>query len=328
MNEIKFSILVACYNVEQYIKECVESVLIQTHSNWELILVDDSSEDGTYKIIKEYSERDERIRAFTKEHRGLPHTRNYGMQYMTGDYFLVLDGDDFFAKNHLMRLNNIISHSYADMIIGNQHTYFTKDTKQPIIFFPEISGTLSQEDKLEMIFSLYNELPATAFLTAYNRRFCMENGLRYTEKYQCSEDLDFFLNAISKNPKTEFTYYEFYFYRRDNMNSMTRNLTGEMLLDRLSIYVKWFHYYMGKTIGDFSGSNVQAKLSQDICNQLYVFYSLKARYKEKKNIWRFIHSNKEVFYYQGGHYAFVRGYWAFVKRVFWERVSILKQKLL
>ena len=305
MKEIKFSIIVPCYNVEQYIEECVESVLAQTYPVWELILVDDASADHTYDKILQLSGRDERIRAYTKKHGGLPHTRNYGMRYAEGDYLALLDGDDFWDKDHLRKVKNIIDGSPADMIIHNQHTYFTKEARTPMIFFPETAEALTEADMLETIFSLDNGLPGSAVVTVYKMEFCRRNDLHYVEDYKCSEDLDFFLAAISKGPKIAFAYHEFYFYRQDNSNAMTKNITPEMLIDRLSIYDKWFQYFNGKRLGEFDCSGIQSKLSEDACVQLVLYYEMKK--EERKKVRSFLREHKNLFYYHRGRLVFLKG---------------------
>jgi len=95
-NEPKVSVIIPVYNVEKYLKKCIDSVLIQNYSNIEVILVDDASTDGSYKICTEYVACDERIKVLqNKENRGLSATRNRGLDIMSGEYVLFLDSDDW-----------------------------------------------------------------------------------------------------------------------------------------------------------------------------------------------------------------------------------------
>ena len=121
VDSIKFSIIVPCYNVESYINECVQSVINQTYGNWELLLINDASTDRTLDIIKKLE---------------AAHTRNYGLQHVTGNYLMLLDGDDYFASEHLERDAKIIRETMADMIIHNQHTNFTQQSSDQVILFP------------------------------------------------------------------------------------------------------------------------------------------------------------------------------------------------
>lgn len=309
MENIKFSIIVPCYNVEPYIRECVESVLSQTYTNWELLLVDDESTDKTFDVICGLERNDERIHAYTKRHGGLPHTRNYALQYASGDYISLLDGDDYFAKDHLTKVAKIILRYDSDMIIQNNHINFTAHTKQKVVLFPSISAECTEADMLNAIFARNNFLPASAVLTTYKKEFLDENNLCYEEKYKCSEDLDFFLRAISKEPKISLAYHEFYFYRQDNINAMTKNITGEMLLSRLSIYKKWIEFYEKKKIGSFDCINIQRKLAADLVSQMKSCFELKKEDHRRGEAFDFFKENKHLFQYNGWSQSYFVNYY-------------------
>lgn len=102
----KVSIIVPVYNVEKYIGMCIESILKQTFPDWELILVDDGSTDGSYKIIKTLGEKDYRIKCYHKTNGGLSDARNYGIEKAKGKYIFFLDGDDWIAPWTIQTLYN------------------------------------------------------------------------------------------------------------------------------------------------------------------------------------------------------------------------------
>lgn len=89
------SIIIPVYNVEKYLRRCLDSVLNQTFSDWQAICVNDGSPDGSDKILAEYVSRDKRFVIVNKENGGLSDARNAGMKYATGDYIMYLDSDDF-----------------------------------------------------------------------------------------------------------------------------------------------------------------------------------------------------------------------------------------
>ena len=84
--------------VEQYLPECIESVLGQTYANFEFILVDDGSPDRCGEICDEYAKKDSRIRVFHKPNGGLMHTRRYALERAQGDYYVFLDSDDYLER--------------------------------------------------------------------------------------------------------------------------------------------------------------------------------------------------------------------------------------
>lgn len=98
---MRFSIVIPVYNVEPYLRECLDSVLQQTLSDWEVVCVDDGSTDGSAGILQEYASRDNRIKVITQPNGGLSAARNTGLDNAIGDYILFLDSDDWIEQNTL-----------------------------------------------------------------------------------------------------------------------------------------------------------------------------------------------------------------------------------
>lgn len=97
----KISIIIPVYKAEKYLSKCVESVLSQTYSNWELLLIDDGSPDNSGVLCDEYASKDERIRAYHKENGGVSSARNYGLEKLTGEWVTFIDADDWLDSNAL-----------------------------------------------------------------------------------------------------------------------------------------------------------------------------------------------------------------------------------
>lgn len=116
-NKTVFSIIVPAYNSAEYIKKCIESVLEQTYSRFELILVDDGSLDTTLEICKAYAEKDSRIRVFHKENGGHTSARNEGLKNAIGEYILFLDSDDWIHIHTLKTCYDEIVKNEPDILI-------------------------------------------------------------------------------------------------------------------------------------------------------------------------------------------------------------------
>lgn len=115
---IKFSVIVPIYNVEEYIEECVSSVLRQTYSNFELILVNDASPDSSLEIITRLSKRDDRIIVINKkENEGVALARSTGLSQAVGNFVLYLDGDDQLVPEALEILSKKIQSNNPDIVI-------------------------------------------------------------------------------------------------------------------------------------------------------------------------------------------------------------------
>lgn len=116
---MKISIIVPIYNVEKYLKRCVESLLNQDYRDIEIILVDDGSPDNSGKICEEYAKSDSRIKVIHKKNGGLSDARNTGVQEAEGDYILFVDADDTLNKSACKELVEIICKYNADIVCFN-----------------------------------------------------------------------------------------------------------------------------------------------------------------------------------------------------------------
>lgn len=129
MNEDLVSIIIPAYNVEQYLDECLETVINQSYKNIEIILINDGSTDNTDQICTEWEKRDLRIKYIKKENEGLGATRNRGIDIAKGNYIFFLDSDDWIELNAIEELIKIAKSTNADVVAAN---YFEVDnvTKQ------------------------------------------------------------------------------------------------------------------------------------------------------------------------------------------------------
>ena len=99
--KMKFSVIVPVYNCEDSLPRCIESILYQTYPDWELLLIDDGSTDGSFSLCEAYAKQDGRIRVIHQENAGQGPARNNGMKEATGDYVVFCDADDFYEKDAL-----------------------------------------------------------------------------------------------------------------------------------------------------------------------------------------------------------------------------------
>ena len=113
---MKVSIIMPVYNCERFIADSINSVLSQTYTNFELIIIDDGSKDNSRKIIKEYALKDERIKAFYNENHGVSYTRNYGIDHADGEYIAFIDADDIYKKRYLEEMCRVITDENADLV--------------------------------------------------------------------------------------------------------------------------------------------------------------------------------------------------------------------
>lgn len=128
----KVSIIIPCYNVEKYIRQCLDSVIAQTYTNWEVICVDDGSSDFTSIIITEYVDRDSRIKLLEQKNQYAGVARNNGLSIAKGEYIVFIDGDDFLRKDMLELLVTKAEQTKADIVLCDA------------FFYDDLSGVISE----------------------------------------------------------------------------------------------------------------------------------------------------------------------------------------
>lgn len=116
-DKLKFSIIVPIYNVEKYLRHCLDSIRSQTYPNFELILVNDGSTDSCGEICEEYQAKDERIQIINQENRGLLAARRIGIKAATGDYIIHVDSDDYIINTLLEKLYDKILETECDLLL-------------------------------------------------------------------------------------------------------------------------------------------------------------------------------------------------------------------
>ena len=119
------SVIVPIYNVENYLRQCLDSILGQTFTNFEVLLVNDGSSDSSGDICREYVEKDSRFHYFEKENGGLSDARNYGIERARGEYLTFIDSDDYIDPLHLEYLYNTLMNNDADISVSNYMNYHT-----------------------------------------------------------------------------------------------------------------------------------------------------------------------------------------------------------
>lgn len=164
------SVIMPVYNVEKYLAESIDSVLNQSYENFELILVDDGSTDGSSKICDEYKNKDQRIIVIHKKNGGLSSARNAGIDICKGNYIFFIDSDDTIPFNALELLWNKIRETESDLCVGNFYHGDTKEVeKLPL-------ECMSGKKALENIYN-YNG----CFIVAWNKLYDKKifDNLRY-----------------------------------------------------------------------------------------------------------------------------------------------------
>ncbi len=229
MNSL-ISVIVPVYKVEKYIHRCIDSILNQTYSNLEIILVDDGSPDRCPEICGEYAERDKRIRVIHKKNEGLGFARNSGMDRCTGGFIMFVDSDDYISEDAVQVLYERMISDGSDIAIG-KHTDVYEDgsTNGGFCAFMK-DAVLTKED----IFSVAGRYAVSAWGKLYRRE--MLEGVKYPS-LKCAEDLWVFSEVFDKSKAISIVDRTVYYYVQ-NPGSITHEKSEFRKRDELDATLK------------------------------------------------------------------------------------------
>lgn len=222
------SVIVPVYKVEQVVKNCIESILNQTFTNFELILVDDGSPDNSGKICDEYAQKDDRVIVIHKENGGVSSARNVGIDKAKGKYICFVDSDDYVSKDYLKTLIDVEENNNAD----NIWCYFKSvDKYSEKIDCKEVSSEPNIEKyTVKDIMTLHEKwLDAGPVCKLYISDIIKENNLKFDESLSLGEDLIFnFVYLDYTNKNIIVINNELYFYLQNNENSLSKKYYQDM----------------------------------------------------------------------------------------------------
>lgn len=145
------SVIVPIYNAEQYLEKCIDSIINQTYTNFEIILVNDGSTDNSGSICDEYAKKDSRIRVIHKENGGLSSARNVGLDNANGEYVSFVDSDDWIEQDMLETLYNSCEENNAEISCGGRYDVYPKSTIVGLC--PKNSECISRIEMIKKLFA-------------------------------------------------------------------------------------------------------------------------------------------------------------------------------
>lgn len=190
----EISIIIPVYNVEPYIRKCLDSIKSQTFKDFEAIIVDDSSPDRSIKIAMEFIINDSRFKIITRENGGLSAARNTGLQYAAGKYVAFIDSDDFIAPTYLEKLHNACEKNNADIAYCGFTYYFYKSGFKKKQMFIVKDCVMERDEAVTRIISDHG-LHSYAWNKLYKRSLFTDNGIEYPTMY---------FEDVATSPKTFF----------------------------------------------------------------------------------------------------------------------------
>ena len=224
-----FSVIVPMYNVQRYIKLCIESILNQTFKDFEIIIVDDASTDDSYKICNERYGKNEKVRIIRHEkNQGQGYSRNTGIKKARGKYIYFVDSDDLIMKDTLEKIHEVAEKTDADIVRTAGYFVTYQDNDKPI----EVSkmknvwdrynteGFLKEDKYYRLVEHYHNHGNfTTAWLCCYKREFLKKHSIKFESII--SEDELFTIEIYCYAEKYYIMHSAFYVYRRHSGTIMT-----------------------------------------------------------------------------------------------------------
>lgn len=274
----KVSIIVPVYNVEKYLERCLKSLVDQTLKDIEIIIVNDGSIDGSQIIIDKYkSKYPDMIKSFYIKNGGAAKARNYGLNYVTGEYIGFVDSDDYISEEMFEKLYNKAKEKEADIVCCNYYRVIDEEKFNKKSFG---NNKILKEDLFDKnIYEanlLFDEVPYL-WNKIFKTEIIKDNNFKFFDDLRIYEDLLFTYQAFSKANKISRVEDALYYYMVSRQESLTHVLT-EKRFDIFKVTEKLVKYY--KEINKYE--EVKDALLYVVLKHIYVVLEKRTLKQEKK----------------------------------------------
>ena len=271
----KVSVIIPVYNVEQYLRQCLDSVINQTYTNFECICINDCSTDNSYNILKEYARKDDRFVIINcSENTGPGNARNRGIKIAKGKYITFIDSDDWVTENYIETLYNNIEKNNTDVVIAEIIKYDNVAdcfiTNKNYYYYNKTIKSIA--DKKNLILSVPMLLTQSLII---NKNFIINNNLCFPNQ-KMGEDLLFFIKVIACNSSFIYIKSPIYYYRINRENSLMFSSNKNKNID----YTGMFSFFQ-QIIDIFKEEKSFEFYQKEIF--VYLFLNFSRAFKEKQS---------------------------------------------
>lgn len=275
----KISVVVPIYNVEKYLRQCIDSILAQTVSDYEIILVDDGSPDSSGMICDEYAEKHDNIKAFHKVNGGLSDARNFGLSKAQGEYVLFIDSDDYYGESTFFEKLIAVFEEHNPVAVAFSMKRVDAKTGECLKYeyhYDEalLNGYCKMEEVLGHLIS-NDQFMISACGYAIKREYLLSTEM-FFEKGLVGEDIERANRLFSTNFSIRFIDVPAYFARRGREGSITSTIGIKNIEDLL--------YIIKKYAVDYSNSDEPCKrvLVNYLAYQYSILCGLTCNLRDKK----------------------------------------------
>ncbi len=257
------SIIVPVYNVEKYLSQCLDSLVNQTYRNLEIVCVNDETPDNSAAILKQYAEKDSRIKIFEQKNMGLSGARNTGMKNAHGDYVMCVDSDDWIDLETCEQAVSAALKHNADLVMWSYVREFDDRSADKLMFWEDetVFDTEEVQNQInrrlcgllgeELAHPDYANAIETAWGKLYRFSVIKDNNVEYiSERIIGTEDALFNLYATHYVKKAVYLKKPFNHYRRTNTGSLTSHYKEKLFLQWQTLFDYMERYVSDNHLGE------------------------------------------------------------------------------
>lgn len=235
MEKVKVSIVIPVYNSSKYLDKCINSIINQSYSNIEVVLIDDGSKDDSGSICDNYAKKDNRVHVYHQKNSGVSTARNNGISKANGDYVTFIDSDDFVHQDYIQKLvDNLKSDSLSVCQIEN---YYGRD----IVENKDDKNIVLNKNQFIELCTMY--LLNTPCCKLYNLDIIKKSKILFDTKLSLGEDLLFNLDYLKNVNGIVITNRKLYYYRKDDNNTLSTAYNPDMLNIQLLLFDKYTDFF-------------------------------------------------------------------------------------
>ena len=214
------SIIVPIYNVEKYLRQCLDSIQDQSYQNFECLLINDGSPDNSADICKEYVSKDPRFRYIEKENGGVSSARNLGLEHSKGEYITFIDSDDWVDSDYLEVLYKSLTDEKADVAVSTYKQFNVDDNNYYVHSYQRgyEKKIFTGPELIDEFIALDTFDHSYRFVCGKLVRKCLLDKIAFNEKTTLGEDMEFWLKLYLISNKIVYVNRDSYIYRVDNVN--------------------------------------------------------------------------------------------------------------
>ncbi len=221
--QIKISIVVPVYNVEKYLRECLDSLVNQTLEDIEIICVNDGSTDSSPQILEEYASKDNRIKIFNQENQGVSAARNFGIKNVNGEYLTFVDSDDWIKKDACEILYKTIKERNSDILLFSYFNYYDNFIIQDIRLKKILITAKDKNIKFKDYSNEFFKVPLMTCGKIYKTDVILNNNIFFPLNIHVSEDMVFVVKSFINAESISIIDVGLYYYRRSTSQSLSKN---------------------------------------------------------------------------------------------------------